>query len=69
MLPTLCWGEYKLIPSCCAQLNTGSDILEDKTNRMPEKIIYINDFYLLLWIQDESIVTFLLYASPERSKI
>lgn len=26
-------------------------------------------FYLLLWIQDESIVTFLLYASPERSKI
>ena len=41
MLPTLCWGEYKLIPSCCAQLNTGSDILEDKTNRMPEKIIYI----------------------------
>ena len=41
MLPTLCWGEYKLIPSCCAQLNTGSDILEDKTNRMPEKIIYM----------------------------
>lgn len=47
MLSTLCWGEYKLIPSCCAQLDTGSDILEDKTNRMPEKIIYINDFLSL----------------------